>query len=379
MLEAVMDTLLFPWRVEAPAVEAGDEILLVNGRWDPSAPTTLGGRRVWDQPFAPWAEALHAAGERVEPGAGASAARFAHALVLPTPQKEAAFAEIARALLAVKPGGTVTIAAPNKLGAERQEKHLRSLAGEAQVWSRRHCRVAQAVVGPSLDLAAAQASATLDAPRKVVGELLSRPGLFSWDEVDRGSALLLDAVPRTLAGRVADLGAGWGWLSAGLLSRCPGITELHAVEADARGVELAAANLGIAGGAGEVASGRARVLWADATDARRATPMDAVVTNPPFHIGGLASTDAGLAFLRGTLGWLRPEGQLFLVANVHLPYERLLKELYGDAQILVERHGYKVLRAVKPAAAPARADARGAAARRRRGDDPTTWRKHRDR
>ncbi len=43
-----------------------------------------------------------------------------------------------------------------------------------------------------------------------------RRAMFSADEIDPASRLLLTALPAKLGRRVADLGAGWGFLSARL-------------------------------------------------------------------------------------------------------------------------------------------------------------------
>ena len=59
---------------------------------------------------------------------------------------------------------------------------------------------------------------------------------------DRG-ALLARHLPAGLAGLAADLGAGWGYLSAELLARCPGITALDLYEAEARALALALSGL----------------------------------------------------------------------------------------------------------------------------------------
>jgi 16S rRNA (guanine1207-N2)-methyltransferase len=335
MLEDVMDTLLFAWRVTPLPVAADDEILIVGGRVHGGAADTLGGRRLWVQPFQPWATQLE--GETVvelEPG---DEARFAHALVLPTPQREAAMGEIARAILAVKPGGSVTVAAPNKLGAERYQKFLASLLGDLEVWSRRHCRVFRGVRTADLDLGPVREAAALDAVRPVLdGAFLSRPGLFSWDEADRGSVILLEAVPRALEGRVADLGAGWGWLSRGLLERCPAITELHLIEAEARALTLAKQN---------AADPRVSAYWADATVDVPVTGLDHVVSNPPFHLGGLATPELGILFLKGASRLLKPGGTLWVVSNIHLPYEAALRETYASVLPVAERAGFKVLKA----------------------------------
>ena len=54
-------------------------------------------------------------------------------------------------------------------------------------------------------------------PALTEGGFWTAPGVFSADGVDLASALLADALPETLKGEVADLGAGWGYLAAHVL------------------------------------------------------------------------------------------------------------------------------------------------------------------
>ena len=88
--------------------------------------------------------------------------------------------------------------------------------------------------------------AKADAPRKVIspnvpgGRFMSRPGVFAWDRIDAASAMLAAALPDDLHGRVADLGAGFGYLSMQVLARCPDVTSLDLYEAEARALALAA-------------------------------------------------------------------------------------------------------------------------------------------
>ena len=63
------------------------------------------------------------------------------------------------------------------------------------------------------------------------------PGFFSWDRIDIGSALLAKHLPETLEGDVADLGAGWGFLSEQILSKCHDIKSLDCYEADKDALE----------------------------------------------------------------------------------------------------------------------------------------------
>ena len=146
----------------------------------------------------------------------------------------------------------------------------------------------------------------------VAGRFRTAPGVFSADGIDPASRLLADTLPARLGARVADLGGGWGYLSARVLER-DGIEALHLVEADHAALECARANL---------PDPRVRLHWDDATKWRPDDLLDAVVTNPPFHAGRAAEPDIGRAFIRSRRRDAgKPHGQLWLVANRHLPYE----------------------------------------------------------
>ncbi|MBN8194873.1 methyltransferase, partial [Bacillus sp. NTK074B] len=72
---------------------------------------------------------------------------------------------------------------------------------------------------------------------------------------------------------------------------------------------------------------RARFHWADATNPLK-LQLDVVVMNPPFHQGRDANPRLGAQFIRTAAAMLKPSGQLFMVANRHLPYEATLAECF---------------------------------------------------
>lgn len=170
------------------------------------------------------------------------------------------------------------------------------------------------------------------------------PGVFSADHIDRGSALLAGALPARLKGRVADLGAGWGYLSAQALKR-DGVTEIHLIEADHAALDCARAN---------ITDPRARFHWADATAFTPDEPFDVILTNPPFHTSRAADPALGQAFLAAAARMIAPSGQLWVVANRHLPYERALAGLFREAEEVTGDAGFKILRATRPVAKPRR-------------------------
>lgn len=171
-------------------------------------------------------------------------------------------------------------------------------------------------------------------------------GLFSADGVDPGSALLAANLPATLYGTAIDLGAGWGYLSAQLLARAPKIKALHLVEADARALDCARRN---------VTDPRAVFHWADATLPLPGIQADLIVMNPPFHTGRKGQPGLGIAFIRAAAALLRPSGQLWLVANRHLPYEAAISASFRRYEEVAGTPAFKVLKAEGPVrATPAR-------------------------
>ncbi|QFS81567.1 Ribosomal RNA small subunit methyltransferase C [Roseivivax sp. THAF40] len=171
---------------------------------------------------------------------------------------------------------------------------------------------------------------------------LTLPGVFSADGIDPASALLVESLPDDISGRVADLGAGWGYLSRKLLER-DAITSLDLVEADHAALECARANLD---------DPRARFHWADARDWTPEARLDVVVTNPPFHVGRAADPALGRAFLAAAARGLAPTGRLFVVANRQLPYEDTLATLFAKVDEIAANTRFKVLLAQRPARKP---------------------------
>jgi 16S rRNA (guanine1207-N2)-methyltransferase len=337
-VDDAIEVLFRPWSQQPPTFTPGDRVLFLGARATRRLDLVAPAELVVVQPFRPWAAGLEAAGLRATAEADVGDG-FAAALVLPQPQREAARAELGRAALAVRPGGALIACAPTRLGGSRLAEEVAQVAEVVVEDTKARCRVVVGRVGE--DRTTARAWAALDAPVRILdGAFLSRPGVFGWDEVDTGSALLARTLPSSLPGRVVDAGAGWGWLAAALLERRP--AELHLLEADARALALAEVNL-----AGRAGTTRVVPHWVDATAPWPVRDVDAVVTNPPFHVGGRTDPDVGRAFLERAADALAPGGRLWVVANRHLPYEATLKRRFGRFEVAAEAQGFKVLTAAR--------------------------------
>lgn len=159
------------------------------------------------------------------------------------------------------------------------------------------------------------------------------PGVFSAGRLDPGSAMLLNQLPNEL-GTVLDMGSGYGTLSRPLVGRAQSLTLL---EDDWPSVLSAQRNL----------AEWATVLHSDVDQAL--TPgqsFTTIISNPPFHVGGLVVLATATAFVEAAYARLERGGNFYLVANRFLPYEPLLEARFATVRTLaVDSH--KVLLAQK--------------------------------
>jgi 16S rRNA (guanine1207-N2)-methyltransferase len=284
------------------------------------------------QDFRPELLKLERAGFRVTPQATGDG--YAMALVLCGRHRQinehCVFAANAR----VTPGGLVVIAGLKTDGADSLRKRLKApFAIEGQA-AKHH--------GNVFWFKADGAPAEVLDTTIVDGRFETMPGMFSHERVDPGSALLAMNLPSDLHGSVADLGAGWGYLSVEIAARCPKVRRIDLYEASHAAAKAAEANMKRLAGA--MASS---THWLDAATEGPRERYDAVVMNPPFHTGRSGDPDIGKAMIAGAWWLLKPGGRLHLVANVHLPYEIVLADLFAASGQTVREAGFKVLWARK--------------------------------
>lgn len=292
---------------------------------------------VCEQGFKPAHDDLVSAGFKVV--AENSEIGFDLTLALPPRQREEGRALLARAVASTRDGGTVLVCVSNLEGAKTVENDLKSLLGEVNALSKNKCRAFWGTVeAAKLNRSLLESWLTLDAARPCDTGFISRPGLFSWDRIDKGSKILNDHLPE-LNGIGADLGCGYGYLMREALTKNKGITRLDGYEAESRAVTVAIENLKPMGE-------RAKVIWADATRDDLAT-YDFVIANPPFHTDRADRNDLGQAFIASAAKQLRKNGTFYMVANRHLPYEATLKSAFKNVTHLFEGDGFKVYRAIK--------------------------------
>lgn len=341
--DPALAALFVPFAQGLLAWPADQRVLFLGARAGAALQSLRRATWVCQQSFKPFADALQHGGAEVrEPQPDE---RFDLVFLLPSRQRDVMRAEFARALAHLAPGGTLVASVANTQGAKSAQVDLAKLAGPSQHLSKHKSRVFWVAPDPTnIDQALAQTWLARDAQQAIVdGAYVSRPGLFAWDRVDAASALLASHLPEDLAGRVADLGAGYGYLATQILARCPQVTHIDLFEAEARALAPAQINLQRAlSAADNVAT--FDLHWHDVA-VGLPQRYDAIVSNPPFHQGRADLPALGRAFIASAARALQAHGQFLMVANRHLPYEAALATHFSTVRILAVQHGFKVFHA----------------------------------
>jgi 16S rRNA (guanine1207-N2)-methyltransferase len=241
---------------------------------------------------------------------------------------------MAHALRTLAVDAPFTIVAPKDKGGLRLAKELTAFGCTFGQASKHHYRLC---IGRRPAVVAGLADAIVDGGLQRMGAdgLWTQPGVFSWNRIDPGSALLAEVLP-PLSGRGADLGCGVGYLALKVLAE-PGVTKTVLVDIDRRAIDCARAN---------VVDPRVELRWADVrTGLDDLAELDFVVMNPPFHDAGEQDHHLGQAFIRRAASSLRRGGVCWLVANRHLPYESTLAPLFSRVTPVRDQGGYKVYEA----------------------------------
>lgn len=181
---------------------------------------------------------------------------------------------------------------------------------------------------------------TLLRPIARVGDrrMHSKPGLFGWDRIDRGSALLAEILADHCATRrpakLLDLGCGYGYFA--LVAAGQGIKHIVATDNCAAALIACARNFAEFGVAGEV-------IAADCADVID-TNFDAIACNPPFHRGFASDFGLTARFVAATARLLAPQGQALFVVQRGLPLGRLAANCALAADSLRGEGGFEVVR-----------------------------------
>lgn len=170
--------------------------------------------------------------------------------------------------------------------------------------------------------------------------LRSKPGIFGWNKIDRGSEFLAEYLPQFLASyqkppqSMLDLGCGYGYLCYQAIEQ--GFKRLVATDNNAAALLAATENLrGIEGI-------QWNVIGADAGD-QISEQFDTILCNPPFHSGFAVDSALSEKFLSNTKRLLNPGGKALFVVNNFIPLENKARQYFNNIEVPALNRSFKLV------------------------------------
>lgn len=170
-------------------------------------------------------------------------------------------------------------------------------------------------------------------------ELVSKPGIFGWDKIDKGSELLIKSVPIFLSHfkqqpkSLLDFGCGYGFLA----SHAKQFNFMHVTATDNNAGALIAAAKNLT-----ATQPDCHVIASNAGDSL-SEKFDAIWSNPPFHEGFATSKEILERFLESSSKLLKRNGAALFVVNSFIPIERIASSYFQKIKILSTNKSYKVV------------------------------------
>lgn len=164
-------------------------------------------------------------------------------------------------------------------------------------------------------------------------EVANLPGVFSAGKLDAGTKLLLDTIPYT-AKKVLDIGCGAGIIGAIYKKKSPK-SDVTLCDTSHLAIEATKKTF-------EKNNIEAKVFISDVFS-KVSGEYDLILCNPPFHKG--IGTDYSFieTFARDTRKHLTQNGEIYIVCNSFLAYEKKLELAGFSVSTTIDNSSFKIL------------------------------------
>lgn len=165
----------------------------------------------------------------------------------------------------------------------------------------------------------------------------SKPGVFGWNKVDRGSELLVSMLPEICKYQkqqndVLDLGCGWGYLMRATADMP--FQRRIATDNNIAAVRTASHNFAQAGMMVE--------CMADDCASQISGRFDLILCNPPFHQGFSVSDTMTEKFVAAAARLCRRDTRVGFVVNQFIPLPKVAEKYFPTCRELLAADGFKV-------------------------------------
>lgn len=165
----------------------------------------------------------------------------------------------------------------------------------------------------------------------------SKPGVFGWEKIDKGSQLLVSCLPKVMqymkdVSSVLDLGCGWGYLM--LQTAGSDIVQRVATDNNVAAIDAARRNFA------ETGINVDCVL--DDAGSHINQRFDLILCNPPFHQGFSVSDSLIEKFLANASRLSRRSTRAVFVVNQFIPLETLAPKYFSECRELAAADGFQV-------------------------------------
>ncbi|PIE20787.1 MAG: rRNA methyltransferase [Neptuniibacter caesariensis] len=170
-------------------------------------------------------------------------------------------------------------------------------------------------------------------------EYYSKPGVFGWDKIDKGSQYLIEHLDHFLMTlpeppeSALDLGCGYGYLALNMAHLNIPIT---ATDNNAAAILACQRNFDRYPINGKVVAANCAAGIHE--------KFDLILCNPPFHAGFSVNGDLTDRFLQAAHDHLNQRGVACFVTNLHIPLERKALQHFHQAECIAANGNFKLVR-----------------------------------
>ncbi|RUO61469.1 methyltransferase [Pseudidiomarina marina] len=205
---------------------------------------------------------------------------------------------------------------------------------------RRKCRTIRAITR-SIALDQARFMSSWEVPEFNL-TLHHHAGVFARNQLDIGARFMLDNMPPTGAEQVIDLGCGNGVLGLYYARLSPN-SEVTFV--DESYLAIASTHRNIVSNLPASQLSQYDFHVDDCLAHRASESADLILCNPPFHQEHAVTEHIARQMFRDSRRVLRKNGELWVVANRHLPYYQPLKRLFKSVHQIAQNSKFVIFQA----------------------------------